>query len=132
MKSQYAIKKKTPTARELQVVDLAARGLTFKEVGCHLGISEKTVGVHADNIRDKLAAHNMAQAFRVLVERGYIQLRSSPVPIDRMNSLIEESILDVRTDLFLNEVGSQLNRLINESIRETGRRLVEEWSREAA
>jgi DNA-binding CsgD family transcriptional regulator len=48
--------------RELEVLDLAARGLTNKEIGSRLGLSPHTIARHVVNARSKLGAANRAEA----------------------------------------------------------------------
>lgn len=50
------------TEREREVLELVAQGLTNKEIGKRLYISENTVRTHLRNILDKLQVHNRAQA----------------------------------------------------------------------
>jgi DNA-binding NarL/FixJ family response regulator len=50
------------TRREWQVFEVLGSGLTYKETGDKLGISERTVNVHATHIREKLGAHSIIQA----------------------------------------------------------------------
>lgn len=50
------------TARERQVLELIARGLTNGEIGRRLFISEKTAGHHASRIFGKLGVRNRAEA----------------------------------------------------------------------
>jgi DNA-binding CsgD family transcriptional regulator len=97
-----------PTAREVQIVEMLSRGLCLKQVAYELGIAEKTARAHVYNVHNKVRAGNQSHCFRLLVERGHIPIRSSPVPIDR------------------------LNRIISESITEVGKRVIAEWEREAA
>ena len=54
----------TPTARERQVLDLAARGLHAKEIAAALGISPRTVEVHKTRIMEKLGVRNVAELVR--------------------------------------------------------------------
>lgn len=49
------------TARERQVASLIGLGLTNRQIGKRLGISERTVGAHVQNILNKLGANNRAQ-----------------------------------------------------------------------
>jgi DNA-binding CsgD family transcriptional regulator len=49
------------TPRESEVARLISAGLTNKEIGRKLGISERTVGAHVQNILNKLGAANRAQ-----------------------------------------------------------------------
>ena len=48
--------------REREVLDLLARGFTFKEVSDALGISVTTVGTHIRHMYEKLHVHSRAQA----------------------------------------------------------------------
>ena len=50
------------TAREQQVLDLIADGLTNREISCSLSISESTVENHTHHIFLKLGISNRAQA----------------------------------------------------------------------
>jgi RNA polymerase sigma factor (sigma-70 family) len=52
------------TARELQVLDHAAKGLHAKEIGEALGISARTVEVHKTRIMDKLEVRNIGELVR--------------------------------------------------------------------
>lgn len=49
------------TARERQVVDLVAEGLTNKQIAARLTISERTAESHLEQIRSKLGLRNRAQ-----------------------------------------------------------------------
>jgi DNA-binding CsgD family transcriptional regulator len=53
------------TGRELEVLVAVAEGLTNKEIGQRLYISERTVGVHVGHIFDKLQVRTRVQASRV-------------------------------------------------------------------
>ncbi|MEH1165986.1 AAA family ATPase [Micromonospora sp. CPCC 205539] len=50
------------TAREREVLALVAEGLTNKEIGLRLFISERTIGVHVSHIFDKLQVRTRVQA----------------------------------------------------------------------
>jgi DNA-binding NarL/FixJ family response regulator len=52
------------SAREREVVDHLAAGLTTAEIADRLGISAKTVYVHLDNVRDKLGIDSTAEVSR--------------------------------------------------------------------
>ena len=54
------------TARELEVLHEVANGLTNREIGQRLYISEKTVGVHVARIFTKIGVHSRVQASAVL------------------------------------------------------------------
>jgi DNA-binding NarL/FixJ family response regulator len=53
------------TEREREVLGAVAEGLTNKEIGQRLFISERTVGVHVGHIFDKLQVRTRVQASRV-------------------------------------------------------------------
>jgi DNA-binding CsgD family transcriptional regulator len=48
-------------ARERQVAGLAAAGMTNRQIGRRLGISERTAERHMENLRAKLGARSRAQ-----------------------------------------------------------------------
>jgi pimeloyl-ACP methyl ester carboxylesterase/DNA-binding CsgD family transcriptional regulator len=50
-----------PTARQLQVADLIADGLTNAEIARSLGVSVRTVDAHVDQLRTKLGVRARAQ-----------------------------------------------------------------------
>ena len=50
------------TARELEVLALAAEGLAQKQIAQKLAISPKTVGTHLSHIFEKLGVHSRGQA----------------------------------------------------------------------
>jgi DNA-binding NarL/FixJ family response regulator len=54
------------TSRELEVLHELANGLTNREIGQRLFISEKTVGVHVTRIFTKIGVHSRMQASAVL------------------------------------------------------------------
>jgi DNA-binding CsgD family transcriptional regulator len=54
------------TGRELEVLVELAKGLTNREIGKRLYISEKTVGVHVSRIFHKIGVHTRVQASAVL------------------------------------------------------------------
>lgn len=60
------------TPRELEVVELIARGKTSDEIAQMLGISRKTVDRHRANILDKLQVRNGAELTRYAVRRGLV------------------------------------------------------------
>ena len=52
------------TAREREVLELAARGRHAKEIGAELGISPRTVEVHKAHVMEKLGVRNIAELVR--------------------------------------------------------------------
>ena len=62
------------TDREIQVVELMAKGLRNKEIGSRLGISDDTVEAHTKNIFAKLKVHDRTAAVTVALTRGIIHL----------------------------------------------------------
>lgn len=59
------------TAREKEVLQLLARGLTNSQIGSELGISEKTVRNHVSSIFAKLGVETRARAVAVARDAGY-------------------------------------------------------------
>ena len=61
------------TARENEVLSLAARGLTNKEIAYRLGISERTVQFHMNSIFNKTATCSRTEVVVMAMERGWLQ-----------------------------------------------------------
>ncbi|RMF35430.1 MAG: DNA-binding response regulator [Chloroflexi bacterium] len=62
------------TARERQVLELAARGLTNRAIGMELGISNRTVQGHLANIYAKLQVGSRTEAVTKALRLGIIRL----------------------------------------------------------
>jgi DNA-binding NarL/FixJ family response regulator len=62
------------TARESEVLELLAEGLSNKAIAARLGISDQTVKFHVASIGGKLGAANRTDAVRLAVRRGLIAL----------------------------------------------------------
>jgi DNA-binding NarL/FixJ family response regulator len=62
------------TAREIEVLELLAEGLSNKAIGAKLRISDQTVKFHVSSICGKLGAANRTDAVRRAVRRGLISL----------------------------------------------------------
>ena len=60
------------TAREIEVLCCVARGLTAKEVGSTLYISQKTVERHKSNLMAKLAIRSQVDLTRYAIKEGLI------------------------------------------------------------
>jgi DNA-binding NarL/FixJ family response regulator len=67
------------SAREREVLQLLARGMTNREIGRQLYISAYTVKEHVSNILIKLQATDRTQAAVLGLQLGYVPLRESPV-----------------------------------------------------
>lgn len=62
------------TARELDVLEGIAEGLSNKAIADRLGISDQTVKFHVASISGKLGASNRTDAVRRAVRRGLVTL----------------------------------------------------------
>lgn len=62
------------TDRELEVVRYAARGLTNKQIGSELFISDRTVQGHLQNIYQKLGVSTRTEAVSTALKHGLITL----------------------------------------------------------
>jgi len=60
------------TAREIEVLDLLAEGLSNKAIAARLGISDQTVKFHVASITGKLGAANRTEAVRRALRRGLL------------------------------------------------------------
>jgi DNA-binding NarL/FixJ family response regulator len=76
------------TQRESEILNLVARGLTNKQIGYLLGISEQTVKNHLTSLLRKIGASDRTQAVVYALKHGWIRLPegnessepSSPIP----------------------------------------------------
>lgn len=64
------------TTRETEVLSLIAQGLSNREIGARLGVSEKTVKNHITNLFHKLGVRDRTQAVVVALQTG-IQIESN-------------------------------------------------------
>ena len=62
------------SSREIECLNLAARGMTTEDIGLKLGIGGRTVQFHFDSIRSKLAAANRQEAVARAVKAGIISI----------------------------------------------------------
>ena len=62
------------TPRETQVLQLAAEGLSNKEIAARLSIAEKTAKNHVANIFSKLQVNDRTQAVVYAMQHGLVQL----------------------------------------------------------
>lgn len=60
--------------REQEILNLVAKGLTNKQIGEILFISDKTVRNHVINCLDKLQARDRTEAIAVAIQRGLIRV----------------------------------------------------------
>ena len=63
------------TSRELEILRLAAQGLTNKAIGQEMGISDRTVQGHLANIFGKLGVASRTEAVTEALKRGWIVLQ---------------------------------------------------------
>jgi NarL family two-component system response regulator LiaR len=61
--------------REIEVLELAAKGMTNKEIGAQLCISDQTVGTHFVNIFRKLQVRSRVEAVLFAIDKGWISGR---------------------------------------------------------
>lgn len=62
------------TAREQHILEMLAKGLTNKQIGCALTISDNTVRNHVNSIMEKLEVSDRTEAVTVGLQQGIIQL----------------------------------------------------------
>lgn len=64
--------------RELQVLQLAARGIGSKGIAVSLGISDRTVQSHLTNIFRKLGVNSRTEAVVYALKEGYLTIEDLP------------------------------------------------------
>jgi DNA-binding NarL/FixJ family response regulator len=65
------------TARQFEILELVATGMTYKEVGAALDISENTVKYHMGEIINRLHVKNREQVVAFAVRTGLVHLPGS-------------------------------------------------------
>jgi two-component system, NarL family, response regulator len=65
------------TARELEILEMLAKGLTNKQIGVALGISDNTARNHVNSIIDKLEVADRTEAATAAIEQGIIRMGSA-------------------------------------------------------
>lgn len=68
--------------REIDILSLAAMGLSRKEIAARLHISEETAKTHFKNIYQKLNVNNKLAAIRLAQDRGYLSDAEASVGAD--------------------------------------------------
>lgn len=76
------------TKRELEVLQLLARGLSPKEIGQALSVSRKTVSSHVQNVMIKLDVHSQAQAVAFAFRNGLVSDPTSDLSDSRPRTLM--------------------------------------------
>lgn len=66
------------TSREVEVIELLARGLTHRQIALRLGITDKTARNHMANVYEKLEIHGRAQAVLYAVREGLVDPTQGP------------------------------------------------------
>ena len=62
------------SSRELEVLGMLAKGLTNKQIGTALGISDYTVRSHVANITEKLEVTDRTEAVVIAIRLGVLQM----------------------------------------------------------
>lgn len=65
------------TERQLEVLEMVAKGITYKEAGEALGLTERTVKYHMGRIIERLQLENRAQVIAYAASIGLIEGRES-------------------------------------------------------
>jgi DNA-binding NarL/FixJ family response regulator len=62
------------TEREIEILEMMAKGLTNKEIGQALYISDKTARNHVNNVMEKLDVSDRTEAVAVAIQQGIIHI----------------------------------------------------------
>jgi two-component system, NarL family, response regulator len=62
------------TARELEILEMLAKGLTNKQIGIALGISDHTARNHVNSIIEKLEVSDRTEAATAAIQQGIIHV----------------------------------------------------------
>jgi DNA-binding NarL/FixJ family response regulator len=64
----------TLTPREIELLNLFARGLTYKEAAATLGVSPLSIGNYVKSIYSKLAVHSRSEAVYEALKTGQLEI----------------------------------------------------------
>lgn len=81
------------TSREVEVLDLAAGGLSAKQIAQSLGIAPRTAERHVENVRHKLRARNKTHMIAKAVALDILS-------IDRPTVAVGGDAVDLKPRLF--------------------------------
>lgn len=70
--SQYSDHPLSP--RELEVLTLAAKGLTNREIAYRLNLSERTIQFHLRSVFNKTTTNSRTEAVALALQQGWLQL----------------------------------------------------------
>jgi len=62
------------TPRELEILEMLAKGLTNKQIGAGLSISDNTVRNHVNSIMEKMEVCDRTEAVAVAIQQGILQI----------------------------------------------------------
>jgi DNA-binding NarL/FixJ family response regulator len=71
------------TDREIEVLKLAATGMSNKEIAEKLSVTVRTVKAHISNVFDKMNVASRTEAILKAVREGWLELEKTPRVIDR-------------------------------------------------
>jgi DNA-binding NarL/FixJ family response regulator len=70
------------TKRELEVLVLAARGMSNQKIARHLGLSEGTVKRHLANLYPKMGVSSRGEAVRKALDNGWLTIHEITADVD--------------------------------------------------
>jgi DNA-binding NarL/FixJ family response regulator len=70
------------TKRELEVLVLAARGMSNRKIADYLGLSESTVRRHLANIYPKMGVHSRGEAVRKALDNEWLTIHEITADVD--------------------------------------------------
>jgi len=74
--SRFEESESTPhpfSPRELEVLTLASKGMTNKEIAYRLGLSERTIQFHMNSVFNKSATNSRTEAVALAIRSGWIK-----------------------------------------------------------
>jgi DNA-binding CsgD family transcriptional regulator len=83
------------TAREIDVLLLAVRGLSNKQIAASLVVAPKTVGNHIEHIYSKIGVSNRAGAALFAMRSGLLP-DTGPIPKSRLADTVKHNALNPR------------------------------------
>lgn len=111
-----------PSAREMQLVQLVARGMTALEIAAELGLAPATVKQHLTRIGAKFGVGDRAGIVGIAIRRGHLKVPTTGTPPAGFDEALFDVLVRIARGMTNQEIGAELH-LSTDSVKSRVRRL---------
>lgn len=112
----------TPSAREMQLVQLVARGMSAPEIAAELDLAPATVKQHLARIGAKFGVGDRAGIVGIAIRRGHLQVPTTGRPPAGFDEALFDVLVRIARGMTNQEIGAELH-LSTDSVKSRVRRL---------